>query len=89
MNALLLCLYAQDAHQYLSVHSARFVSELAHKFGMQDTLRMCDDFLALDIYTDALWVSYPFPKPYYLVQTFLQHAVHPSVLADLIDLAVR
>ncbi|BDA50645.1 hypothetical protein COCOBI_16-3210 [Coccomyxa sp. Obi] len=44
-----------DPYQCLSINSAKYVSELAHKFGMQITLRMCDDFLVSKADADTLW----------------------------------
>ena len=46
VNALLLCLYAQNPTEFLSIRSAQDVTHLAHKFGMQGMLRLCDDFFA-------------------------------------------
>lgn len=96
VNALLLCLYAQDAIHHLSLRSAQHVTKLAHKFGLQSTLRICDEFLAINAGTggnlDALRVRLLSAKPlmaclasvYFSAWPYL-HAMHPSCVALFSD----
>ncbi len=60
-NALLLHVYDPEGRSHaLSIKSAQSLSSLAHKYGLDGTLRQCDDFLASKVQADGqskdLWV---------------------------------
>ena len=60
-NALLLHVYDPEGRSHaLSIKSAQLLSSLAHKYGLDGTLRQCDDFLASKVQAEGqskdLWV---------------------------------